>query len=58
MRNIIGVDESQAVLRDDFDSILEAVSILDILSMPDRARVSHSLLNSGLPYLTILGSDG
>jgi hypothetical protein len=64
MRDIFGVDESQAVLlKDHFESILEAVGILDVLSMPDPARASQSLSefrygNPGLPYLTILVSDG
>ena len=43
MRDIFGVDESQAVVRDHFDSILEAVGILDVLSMPDPAGASQSL---------------
>jgi hypothetical protein len=44
MRDIFGVDESQAVLlKDHFEFILEAVGILDVLSMPDPARASQSL---------------
>jgi hypothetical protein len=42
MRDIFGVDEGQVVLRDHFDSILEAVGILDILSIHDPARASQS----------------